>query len=390
VSALVAVLLVVALSLMARTSAAESAPQPRAATTSAAPAGTPATPIPVYAYFYQWFTASSWDRAKVDFPLAGRYSSDDVTVLRSQVRQAQAAGIDGFITSWKNNAPLNRRLDLLVQVAHDTNLDLGVVYQALDFNRNPLPIATVRADMVLLVNRWGAQLKSRYYGRPVIIWTGTDKFSVADIRSVRLALGDRALLLASAKTVQGYERIADLVDGEAYYWSSADPTSAQTSAKLHSFADAVHTHQGLWFAPAAPGYDGTTLGGTRVIDRADGTTLQHSLDNAFAASPDAVAVISWNEWSENTYIEPSERQGDRELKVLQQYLSARSPGAQGATAEPDSSEGAASGGWTGRQATEVLAVLCVAAVVLLPLIRRRPRPDKGTGEGSRAMSHSTP
>ena len=30
---------------------------------------------PILAYYYQWFTPKSWSRAKIDYPLAGRYSA---------------------------------------------------------------------------------------------------------------------------------------------------------------------------------------------------------------------------------------------------------------------------------------------------------------------------
>jgi hypothetical protein len=341
------------------------------ATTTTSPTAT--NPIPVYAYFYQWFTPTSWNRAKKDYPLVGRYSSDDTAVLTHQVQQARKAGINGFLTSWKSTTPLNTRLDRLIRVAHANQLDLGVVYEALDFARNPLPIATVRRDMIYLVDRWGKQLSSSYYGRPIIIWTGTDQFSTADIRSVREALGDRAYLLSAARSVAGYERVADLVDGEAYYWSSADPTSPSTRAKLHAMSSAVHAHQGLWFAPAASAFDGTTLGGTRVIGRRGGQTLVKSLDNAYASNPDAVAVISWNEWSENTYIEPGETYGAEELDALTTYLSARGSGIPPALAE-DSSSGGSRSGWSGGRALLLLGGVGVVAVVwLLRQSRTRSR-----------------
>src|SRR5215213_1398445 len=37
-----------------------------------------ANPIPILAYYYIWFDVKSWDRAKTDIPLLGRYSSDEV------------------------------------------------------------------------------------------------------------------------------------------------------------------------------------------------------------------------------------------------------------------------------------------------------------------------
>lgn len=319
--------------------------------------------IPVFAYFYQWFSTSSWRRAKHDFPLAGHYSSDDPHVLRDQIVQAQSAGVDGFLTSWKSTPTLNRRLTLLLSIAHERRLDVGVVYEALDFQRNPLPVATVRADMLTLVGHWGTQLRSSYYGRPVIIWTGTDRYSVADVSSVRAALGSRAYLLAASKSASGYSRIAAHVDGEAYYWSSSNPQAPSTVKKLQQMGSAVHAHHGIWIAPAASGFDGTTLGHTRVIDRRNGATLVHSLDDAYASKPDGIGVISWNEWSENTYIEPGEKYGSQEIKALRGYLSrgqsvATSPAPTPVTALAQHS-------WSGLRAVVLLTVVTVLGILLL-------------------------
>jgi len=87
--------------------APRAAPAPRQAQ-----AASPATPL--FAYYYMWFSRSSWSRAKKDLPLIGGYSSSDPAVLRHQIRQAKSAGIGGFIVSWKDT-PLNDvRLRLLM------------------------------------------------------------------------------------------------------------------------------------------------------------------------------------------------------------------------------------------------------------------------------------
>lgn len=346
------------------------APAPSGAAGPTAGDSAAGAPIPVFAYFYQWFTGTSWNRAKQDFPLIGKYSSDDARVLRTQVQQARAAGIDGFLTSWKDTPALDRRLQLLINVARSERLDLGVVYEALDFTRKPLPVATVEHDLRLLVATYGASLRSTYFGRVIVIWTGTDLYSAADVATVRAALGDKVYLLAASKTVAGYQRIASSVDGEAYYWSSADPRSATTLIKLKAIGAAVHANHGLWIAPAAPGFDGRTLGSTRVIDRDNGQTLVLSLDNAFASAPDAVGVISWNEWSENTYIEPGENYGDRELSVLRNYLQSQGRGLPD-NVPVDSSEGDLASSWTGARAVVSLAVIALAGLALLGLRRRR-------------------
>jgi hypothetical protein len=72
----------------------------------------------------------------------------------------------------------------------------------------------------------------------------------------------------------------------------------------------------MWVAPAAPGFDARLLGGSRVIERLDGETLRTQINTAVSSSPDAIGLISWNEFSENTHIEPSLNYGNRSLEVL--------------------------------------------------------------------------
>jgi hypothetical protein len=325
--------------------------------------------VPVFAYFYQWFDPGSWRRAKIDYPLAGRYSSSDRHVLVRQVQQAASAGIDGFLTSWKGTPLLDRRLQMLLDVAKVHDFDVGVVYEALDFQRHPLPVGVVRSDLVLLVQRWGDQLRSQYFGRPVIVWTGTDQYSVAAIRSVHRALGDRAWLLASAKSAKEYDRVARVVDGDAYYWSSANPGTSYTQDRLAALSATVHRHGGIWLAPATPGFDGRPLHHSRVVPRQGGRTLVRSLDDAFGSKPDAVGVISWNEWSENTYIEPGRRYGSQELDALRAYLGGGLAGPADAVTENRraASTGPSLGasGWTGARAVLVLFAVTVLGIVLL-------------------------
>lgn len=330
-------------------------------------AATSSDGVPVYAYFYQWFERGSWNRAKQDLPLAGTYSSDDPHVLRSQIAQARWAGIDGFLTSWKSTPPLNRRLELLLRMAAPTHFDVGVVYEALDFYRRPLSIDTVRSDLSYLVDRWAGSMHSAF-GRPLIIWTGTNEYTHAEIATVHRVLAGRAYLLAASKNVDDYRRIADVVDGEAYYWSSANPLSAGTAAKLHDMASTVHAHHQIWICPAAPGFDGRPLGHTRVIDRDGGTTFEQSLSIAEHSSPDAIGVISWNEWSENTYIEPGRMYGRRELDVLHTYTSTRDGETRVSTT---GAFGQNESGWTGLRAGGILVLLTSIGITVLVNVGRR-------------------
>src|SRR4030095_6211347 len=98
----------------------------------------------------------------------------------------------------------------------------------------------------------------------------------------------------------------DIVEGNAYYWSSVNPdTFPGYAEKLTAMERVVHANGGLWIAPSAPGFDARLIGGTTVVGRKNGETLQIEMSAAFQSSPDAIGLISWNEFSENSHVEPS-------------------------------------------------------------------------------------
>jgi Glycosyl hydrolase family 71 len=285
-------------------------------------------PAPVLAYYYIWFTHASWNRAKTDYPALGRYSSDDQEVMRTHIRWAKEAGIDGFIVSWKRTDALDRRLDALVQVAAAEDFKLAIIYQGLDFSRHPIPVQKVRADLGWFAGRYADHPVFDLFDRPLVIWSGTWEFSVDAVRSVSEAVRPQVLLLASERNLPGYRRLAGLVDGDAYYWSSVDPeVDRNHAAKLAEMGAAVHGGDGLWIAPAAPGFDARLIGGHRVVERDGGATLRTQLQAALASSPDAVGLISWNEFSENSHAEPSQDHGTETLDTLGDLLGASGPGA---------------------------------------------------------------
>jgi hypothetical protein len=287
-------------------------------------------PVPVLAYYYIWYHPSSWGRAKTDYPLAGRYSSDDTRVMRQHIRWARQAGLTGFIVSWKSTPVLDARLARLAHIARAQHFKLAVIYQGLDFHRNPLPVARVRSDLRRFARIYRHDPVFDMYGRPLVVWGGTWRFTRRAVEEVSRALDHRVLLLASSRTVGGYRRIAPFVDGNAYYWSSVNPFAHDRyPERLAEMGRAVHHDGGLWIAPAAPGFDARRVGGVTVIPRRGGDTLRREWNAALASVPDAIGLISWNEFSENSHIEPSRRYGARYLQIVASLLGARAPAVEG-------------------------------------------------------------
>jgi hypothetical protein len=283
---------------------------------------------PVLAYYYMWFSSSSWAHAKTDLPSLGAYTSTDPAIIRQEVAWAKESGVDAFIVSWKSTPSLNLALSELVAECHSQGLKLVLIYEGLDVNRNPIPTATVSADLTSFAAQYGSDPAFDLFGKPAVVWSGSWRFSDADIASVRSQVGapDKMLLLGSEKSASAYQARATLFDGDAYYWSSADPLTTPGYQKhLTQLSAAVHAAHGLWLAPASVGFDARLNGGTTVVDRRNGATLTAAWSDALASSPDAVALISWNEYTENSYVEPSRNYGTRYLDVLSLLTGASGP-----------------------------------------------------------------
>lgn len=272
---------------------------------------------PLFAYYYIWFDNTSWARAKTDYPQLGTYNSDDETIMRQHIQWAKDAGIDGFIVGWKSSRKLDSRLAMLLRLADEMHFKLLIIYQSLDFERNPLTIEKIESDLDLLIATHLAHPSLQVFDKPVVIWSGTWKFSAKQVERVTRARRSKLRILGTAKSVKDYERLARFLDGNAYYWSSVNvDTNPKYESKLRDMADAIHRHNGLWIAPAAPGFDARMVGGTKVIERKEGETLRQQMRAASASSPDAIGLISWNEFSENSHIEPSLSFGTRYLDIL--------------------------------------------------------------------------
>jgi len=282
------------------------------------------TKIPIFAYYYIWFDAKSWERAKTDLPLLGKYSSDDEDVIRQHVRWAKESGIDGFIVGWKGSDKLDARLEKMLRIADAEEFKILMIYQALDFYRNPLPIEKISADLDVFINTYLPHKSLHAFGKPIMIWSGTWKYTTEDIANVTEPRRHKLHFLGTAKNINDYSRIKNAVEGNAYYWSSVNvDTNPNYESKLNDMSETIHQHGGFWLAPAASGFDARLVGGTSRVDRKQGETLRAQLCAASASSPDAIGLISWNEFSENSHIEPSLAFGHHYLDLMKDVQATR-------------------------------------------------------------------
>ena len=210
--------------------------------------------------------------ARIDVPLLGRYSSDDERVMLP----ARALGQGGR----------HRRLPRELEVDTGARRPPRAAHQGggrgalppRDRLRGPrLPSqAAARSRRCGTISR--ASLRHlrtdrafAVFERPLVIWSGTWRYTNAQIRLRRGTSADGCSCSRRPRMSTTTSASHPLVDGDAYYWSSVNPRRYTTfGAKLRSLGAAIHARGGLWIAPAAPGFDARRVGGSSVVGREDG------------------------------------------------------------------------------------------------------------------------
>ncbi len=292
----------------------------------ASPSASPAA-APVFAYYYMWMQGSYWSTNKLDHPaqpFPGNYDSADPAVISWQIEQAKAAGITGFIVSWKNNATYQKILPEVESAASHDNFKLAMEYETRQTfpARTLTPVATTEADFRYFVANYASNPAwYRVNGKPVTVIDRSNLYSTAQIAAITGPVRSSLAVLQDVSTVAVYNRYAAHTDGNAYYWSSDNPaTNPHAAADLEALGAAVHAAHGIWIAPFAPGYNSTLIGGHVVVARGGGAVLRSEYATAAGSSPDILGLISWNEWTENTYVEPSVSYGFSYVNVLKSLI----------------------------------------------------------------------
>jgi hypothetical protein len=350
-----------ALTVVGITQASSGSQPSAAATTSAARAPR------VFAFYYLWWSDNHWrsalgshyPTAASPLPLpatldatgchpqsryAGNsltdvpkriYSQDDPGFIEADVRQAAAAGLAGFIVNWAGTGqagqtvtsnPYSKRLQTLVTAVHKVNsagipFKLWLSYKA---SARVLSQATIVNDLRYFTAHYGKDpaFDRARSSRPTMIWQGSRKYSLSVLQAVSGQFGSAMRILGDEQKWSATR--GRYLDGNAYYWSSQNPYSnPQSFQQLGTLAANVRASGRnpdgsgkAWIAPIAPGYDRQLAGGTSCVPRKGGQTLKKLYDGNLGSHPQDFGLISWNEITEATYIDPMTRYGSQDLSVL--------------------------------------------------------------------------
>jgi hypothetical protein len=288
-------------------------------------------PVPtlVWAFYYPWYYRNQWFTSEVltDSPLKGPHSSADPNIIDMHIRQAQSAGIDGFIVSWwGENDYTDQNLKVILDIAQKHDFKITIYFESLG-GEGPRSERELQEMFLSFFQNYGND--ERYYridGEPVIFVWAVDSHPPSVWESVLEAVrreGYSAVYIAET----GQPDYLDVFDGLHLYGTVGRDDLSMLYERLslvcRTYGYLYDTKMCLWAATLCPGYDDRNIPGRAGLyqPREDGRYYRETFEAAINSSPDWLLITSFNEWWENTHIEPSVNYGTTYLEMTSRFSS---------------------------------------------------------------------
>ena len=243
---------------------------------------------------------------------------ETVDGYKRDIRDAQAAGIDGFalnVGAWSGPDTYYKRR---VQMIYDAAEQLGSGFK-LFFS---IEIADTN-DIVDMISSYGSRANSfKHQGRVVVSTYGQNLVDWSGGVFAPLRAGGIDCFFVPhfwpdpVRELPGYQDAVNLlntysnvVDGLFLFGAAGLPS--QLAQSNSNYTKAVHAAGKTSMASVTPHYWGSVQNsiGRRYIesDGGEGITLQWN--SIITNQPDWVEIVTWNDWSESTYLSPVDDPG---------------------------------------------------------------------------------
>lgn len=280
-------------------------------------------------YMGFWVGEASWNMQNdvlTDRPAIGNYDSRDPGVMGLQIDQAKNAGIDAFLVSWFGLEDQQTTTPVVFNAldrANERGFKIGVVVDLFvpDFN-NSLPSLTNSLNwLVNSASNHPAYL--RVDGKPVIAFAFQNKLGLSNQQWVDLRnqIDPERRTLWLGEGLNGCCLYGGAMDGMyAFNLAWANGSRSRYAAERN----AVLRRGGTLYVPMVhPGWDETLIARregrrnpTSPRARANGRFLANSFNGAVASGANIIMIGTWNEFIENSHIEPSVNFGNQSLDTL--------------------------------------------------------------------------
>jgi len=271
------------------------------------------------------------------YPLTGPYDSMDADILEYQTLLMKLSGIDGVLVDWYgmedfwDYGVLNQATQALFEACEKAGLSFAICYEdqtikhMVDNNHLKAEddIAHGKEVMQYMESNWfQSAAYQKINDQPLLLVFGPQYFQkTSDWNELFSVLSTPPLFFTEN------DRLNPAVG--AYPWPPMWKSNAEgilTTEALNSYLRDFYNKAKSWdflVAGAWPQFDdiykeaGVSNGYGR-LDANDGETLRSTLQKAIEQSPDAVQLVTWNDYGEGTMIEPTEEFGYQWLDIVLQ------------------------------------------------------------------------
>ena len=294
------------------------------------------------AYYYPWYGPDRhWDSGYLGTPILGEYDSANEDIITQHIDWALHYNIDFYALSWWGKGSFEDEVITgpILDAIEGRDFRFAVLYESagllkLRDGKIDLDNDITRQQLISDFEYLAATLFQHpniltIEGRPVIFLYLTRTF-----------VGNVEAALSEAKSTAVAQGSAEpFIIGDEVYWQYPDQKrigyfDGITAYNMHTsvpgiadrFADDVERQYRLWIKIAEK--QGTTFIPNILpgFDEANHPVIPRSVElfNAqftsakeFASAENSIIMVtSWNEWHENTSIEPTEEEGTAYLEVL--------------------------------------------------------------------------
>ncbi len=279
----------------------------------------------ILAFYYPWW-GSYRDPRLADRPAQPRSVWSPAGVA-SMTAQAKAHGINGFIVSWHGDAKDGPAFELALHAAEQQRQLLSAYIETPSATS---PASRPHADP-LVVEQWVVEAAAR--GASPAFLKAADGVPVVFVYGMGYLLPQQWARIERDLSRRGLRvhLVGDDTDGTytPYEWGIHHYTATEPAADLAAWSRATAAASRgeavlglaaprLFAATVSPGFDDRRLRGRSHQVVARGRHAQRYATNwsaALAGAPDWVLVTSWNEWFEDTEVEPGVATGDAALRA---------------------------------------------------------------------------
>lgn len=287
--------------------------------------------------------------AAVHYPVIGPYDSTDPDVLEYHILLAKEAGIDGFMVNWYGfrdkgvRKQEDKGFEQLLKVAERLNFKICInfddkcsfpPYQ--NFNSRKEAVDFAKETLKEVMSKYApsdAYLKIN--GRPVLSNFGWWYVTGDSIEQTSFGPGEWKEIIDYLRDYRPF-----FIHDHQYHWkksieeagfiASTDSVFPWIGMKSDRVAFMEESRKllkegkiKLIAGIANPGFDNTACqgwgGGIAVIPRRNGQEYRDNFDEAIRYGAGFIQIVTWNDFTEGSTVEPTEEYGDLYLKITSEY-----------------------------------------------------------------------